>query len=115
MECISSPTDKIDIQYSRSTGPGGQNVNFVDTKAEIRFKLSSADWIPEKVRSKLAEDLRNQINKDGYFIIKSDRTRSQQMNLADALERLRRMIHTIADSLVVQTPSAVSLEKHRRL
>jgi peptidyl-tRNA hydrolase ICT1 len=109
------PSDKVQISYSRSSGPGGQNVNCVNTKAEIRFHLSSADWIPEAIRLKLAEQLRNSTTKEGHVVVKSDKTRSQQLNLADALDKLRNMIHQAAESLVAPQPTSESLEKHRRL
>ncbi|KAI8118659.1 hypothetical protein FF38_07085 [Lucilia cuprina] len=86
------PINKLEITYSRSSGPGGQHVNTVNTKVDVRFKLSEADWIPEKTRAKLLTSLENKITKEGYYVIKSDLTRSQQMNLADALEKLRNII-----------------------
>ncbi|XP_065355478.1 large ribosomal subunit protein mL62 [Calliphora vicina] len=86
------PINKLQITYSRSSGPGGQHVNTVNTKVDVRFKLTEADWIPEKTRTKLLNGLENKITKEGYYVIKSDLTRSQQMNLADALEKLRTVI-----------------------
>ena len=41
---ISIPAEKLDYNFSRSAGPGGQNVNKVNTKAEIRFHVMSAEW-----------------------------------------------------------------------
>nr|CAG4636678.1 EOG090X0JCO [Eubosmina coregoni]SVE70188.1 EOG090X0JCO [Eubosmina coregoni] len=109
------PMDKLKINYSRSSGAGGQNVNCVSTKAEVRFHLSSAEWIPESIRAKFAEQIKNQLTKEGYFIIKSERTRSQQLNLADALDKLRDMIHAAAQSLATPQVSPESLERQRRL
>jgi peptidyl-tRNA hydrolase ICT1 len=107
--------DKIQISYARSSGPGGQNVNCVSTKAEIRFHLASAEWIPEPVRVKLAEKLKNQLSKEGYFIVKSDRTRSQHLNLADTLDKLRDLIQSTAQSLVIPEISPETVERQRRL
>ena len=104
-----NPTDKIEVNYVRSSGPGGQNVNCLSTKAEIRFHLATADWIPEPVRAKLAEKLRKQISRDGYFIIKSDRTRFQHLNLADGLDKLRNIIHVVAQSLIVPDVAPTSV------
>nr|SVE85890.1 EOG090X0JCO [Daphnia pulicaria] len=109
------PMDKIQISYARSSGPGGQNVNCVSTKAEIRFHLASAEWIPEPVRVKLAEKLKNQLSKEGYFIVKSDRTRSQHLNLADTLDKLRDLIQFTAQSLVIPEISPETVERQRRL
>nr|CAG4642940.1 EOG090X0JCO [Evadne anonyx] len=109
------PIDKLEVSYSRSSGPGGQNVNCVSTKAEVRFQIATANWIPEQIRSKLAEQMKNQITKEGYLVTKSDRTRSQQLNLADAMDKLRGLIFNAAESLAVREASPESLEKHRRL
>ncbi|XP_035467619.2 peptidyl-tRNA hydrolase ICT1, mitochondrial isoform X2 [Scophthalmus maximus] len=49
------PVDRLTVSYSRSSGPGGQNVNKVSTKAEVRFHVHTADWIPEDVRQKIFE------------------------------------------------------------
>ncbi|XP_064537326.1 large ribosomal subunit protein mL62 [Drosophila montana] len=106
------PLDKLEITYSRSSGPGGQHVNTVNTKVDVRFKLAEAQWIPEKTRQKLLQVLANKLNKEGYYFIKSDLTRSQQLNLADALEKLRMVIR--AQELEPSGPSEETLEKLRR-
>lgn len=105
--------DKLEISYSRSSGPGGQHVNTSNTKVDVRFKLSEAQWIPEKTREKLLKSLANKLNKEGYYFIKSDLTRSQQMNLADALEKLRSLIRAQELDEPV-APSEETLEKLRR-
>lgn len=51
------PIEELDVTYSRSSGPGGQNVNCVDTKVDVRFKVETAKWIPEIVRSRLLEEV----------------------------------------------------------
>ena len=43
---INIPLDKVDFAFARSSGPGGQNVNKLNTKAELRFEIDSASWIP---------------------------------------------------------------------
>jgi hypothetical protein len=49
---IDLPMDKIEFSYARSSGPGGQNVNKVNTKAEMRFHVMTAEWIPMEVRER---------------------------------------------------------------
>uniref|UniRef100_W8BGN0 Large ribosomal subunit protein mL62 n=1 Tax=Ceratitis capitata TaxID=7213 RepID=W8BGN0_CERCA len=106
------PINQLEITYSRSSGPGGQHVNCVNTKVDLRFKLAGADWIPEKTRQKLLQGLQNKLTKDGYFVIKSDMTRSQQLNLADALEKLRKLIREY--EVEKAAPTEETLEKLRR-
>ncbi|CAK1546894.1 unnamed protein product [Leptosia nina] len=86
------PLNKVDIHYSASSGPGGQNVNKVHTKVDLRFKLDEADWIPTDIKQKMLEIHGKKLTKEGYLIIRSDTTRSQQLNLADCLRKLRVMI-----------------------
>ncbi|KAJ9573879.1 hypothetical protein L9F63_008739 [Diploptera punctata] len=90
------PIEKLDITYSRSSGPGGQNVDMVSTKVDLRFHVETADWLSPEIRQKLMEQHKTKITKDGFLVIRSDKTRFQQMNLADALERLRTLIRMIA-------------------
>ncbi|KAK9499232.1 hypothetical protein O3M35_002308 [Rhynocoris fuscipes] len=91
------PIEKLDITYSRSSGPGGQNVNKVETKVDIRFHVESADWLNEDIKKKLILRHKNRINKDGFLIVKSDKTRSQLYNQADAITVLREMIRKAAE------------------
>ena len=49
---VEIPLDKIEFSYARSSGPGGQNVNKVNTKAELRFHVLSAEWLPMDVRQR---------------------------------------------------------------
>ncbi|XP_074871027.1 large ribosomal subunit protein mL62 isoform X2 [Carettochelys insculpta] len=86
------PVGCLSISYCRSSGPGGQNVNKVNSKAEVRFHLASADWIAEDVRQKIAAMYRNRINKSGELIITSEVSRYQMKNLADCLQKIRDLI-----------------------
>lgn len=45
--------NEVKIKYSRSSGPGGQNVNKLDTKVDLRFHVKTSKWIPEAVREKM--------------------------------------------------------------
>ncbi|RXG56776.1 Peptidyl-tRNA hydrolase ICT1, mitochondrial [Armadillidium vulgare] len=108
------PINELNVTYSRSGGPGGQNVNKVNTKVDIRFHVESAKWLPDDLKPRLMEKHKNSINSEGYFVIKSDRTRSQQLNLADALDKLRYIIHRT--EAPIPAPSYKDLEiKRRRL
>ncbi|KAG7189453.1 hypothetical protein KM043_017152 [Ampulex compressa] len=106
------PMDQLNVTYSRSSGPGGQHVNCVNTKVDLRFNVKDANWLSEEIKEKVIEKNQNRINKAGELIIKSEITRSQQLNLADALERLRTLIR---ESIVEpKEPSPESEERKRK-
>ncbi|NWZ07397.1 ICT1 hydrolase, partial [Agelaius phoeniceus] len=107
--CPSLPA-RLTVSYSRSSGPGGQNVNKVNSKAEVRFHLASADWIPEAVRQKMALMHRNKINRAGELIVTSEESRYQMRNLAICLEKIRAMV-----TEAIEKPRVVSKETTQKL
>ncbi|KAI1232375.1 hypothetical protein IHE44_0006835 [Lamprotornis superbus] len=104
------PMDRLTVSYSRSSGPGGQNVNKVNSKAEVRFHLASADWIPEAVRQKMALMHKNKINRAGELIVTSEESRYQMRNLAICLEKIRTMV-----TGAIEKPKVVSEETTQKL
>ncbi|XP_005526801.1 PREDICTED: peptidyl-tRNA hydrolase ICT1, mitochondrial [Pseudopodoces humilis] len=104
------PMARLTVSYSRSSGPGGQNVNKVNSKAEVRFHLASADWIPESVRQKMALMHRNKINRAGELIVTSEESRYQMRNLAICLEKIRTMV-----TEAIEKPKVVSKETAQKL
>lgn len=51
------PVEELEVTYSTSSGPGGQNVNKVNTKVDLRFKIESAKWLNDEVRQKLIDNV----------------------------------------------------------
>ncbi|MCI4384141.1 hypothetical protein PGIGA_G00035410 [Pangasianodon gigas] len=86
------PVDKLKITYSRSSGPGGQHVNKVNTKAEVRFHVQTAEWIPEEVRKEILLKNKTRINKAGELIVTSEVSRSQQRNLNDCVQKISEIV-----------------------
>ena len=74
-EEIEIPLDKIEMKACRSSGPGGQNVNKLNTKVEIRFNINEADWIPSEVKGRLAQYHPTKISKEGDLIVTSQEHR----------------------------------------
>lgn len=74
--------------FTRASGPGGQNVNKVATVVQLRFDVANSPSLPEDVRSRLLKLERARITDDGVLIIDSRATRSQLRNRKLALEQL---------------------------
>ncbi|MPC22441.1 Peptidyl-tRNA hydrolase ICT1, mitochondrial [Portunus trituberculatus] len=109
--CLMFP-DKVQLTYSRSSGPGGQNVNRINTKVDLRFHLASAEWLSPELKEKLATKHKTSITSNGFLVIRSDKTRSQQLNVAEAMDKLRHLIYTAA--FVPPPPAAEDIERARR-
>eukprot|EP00980_Cylindrotheca_fusiformis_P027475 scaffold20543_cov95-Cylindrotheca_fusiformis.AAC.1 len=88
---VDIPEDRLEINFVRSSGSGGQNVNKLSTKVELRFHVMDADWMPREVRQRLVQQQSNRINKDGYLTLTSQESRTQGQNRKTAVDKLRSM------------------------
>lgn len=78
---------------TRSSGAGGQNVNKVNTRVELRFHVGSSSVLTEEQKMLIGEKLGNRISLDGYLIIVSQEGRSQLENRKRARDRFYTLIY----------------------
>ena len=100
---ITIPWHEIVLQYVRSSGPGGQNVNKVASKAVLRFDLRRSASIPEAARGRAMARLESRLTRRGELVLSSDSYRDQPRNREAVIRRFQRLL---AD--------AVSVPKQRR-
>ena len=90
-DSIEIPDAAISMQFVRSSGPGGQNVNKVATAAQLRFNLDRAQ-LPADVRARLERLAGRRLTLDGEILIEAQRYRTQERNREDALARLAALV-----------------------
>jgi ribosome-associated protein len=113
---IAIPLDEFRWEVSRSGGPGGQNVNKVNSKVLLRWNPSQSKALPEAVRARLLTALEGRLTRDGELLVGSQRTRDQSRNLADCLEKVRAIVLASAKPPIIRRPTRpTQASKVRRL
>ena len=89
---IQIPPEEFQLTFARSGGPGGQNVNKVNSKAILRWRVLTTPSLPEHVRRRFMAKFATRITLDGDLILTSQQYRDQASNIDYCMEKLRAMI-----------------------
>ncbi|HEX2486135.1 MAG TPA: alternative ribosome rescue aminoacyl-tRNA hydrolase ArfB [Myxococcota bacterium] len=93
---LEPPLAELRFSFARSGGPGGQNVNKVESKAVLRWDVARSPALPDAVRERFLARFRRRITSDGELVLASQRSRDRERNVADCVEKLRAMLAEVA-------------------
>jgi ribosome-associated protein len=89
---IAIPDDELKLSFSRASGPGGQNVNKVNSRATLRWMVWTTPSLPADVKARFLSRYASRITGEGEVLISSQEFRDQPKNIEACRDRLREMI-----------------------
>lgn len=89
---VTIPHAEIGFTFARSAGPGGQNVNKVNSKAVLRWRPAESAALGDGVRARLLAQVGSRLTRDGDLVIASDKHREQGRNVGECLLRLKAIV-----------------------
>lgn len=92
---VAIPQAEFAWDYMRSSGPGGQNVNKVNSKVRLTWNVTESPSLPEDVRDRFRSKYASRINNEGRLVIDSQRYRDQLRNKQDCLDKLHAMVTAV--------------------
>lgn len=111
---LTIPAEQLRVSYSRSSGPGGQNVNKVNSRASLRWQVVDQPLLPPDWQQRLIARNGGRITREGELLLNSERYRDQPRNLEDCRQRLAELLRDCAAPPVKRKKTRPSLGSKRR-
>lgn len=111
---LTIPDEDLRFSFSRSSGPGGQNVNKVNSKATLHFAFRRSTSLPPGVRDRFAQKFASRLTNEGEVVITSQESRDQPKNVDSCLEKLRQMLLEVLHPPKKRRPTKPSKGSKRR-
>jgi ribosome-associated protein len=105
---------ELDYEFARSSGPGGQNVNKVETKVTLKFDVGASRSLTEPQQARIAEALASRITRDGVLRVTSQRHRTREANRHAAIARFIELVDDALEERTPRKPTKVSQAAKRR-
>ena len=89
---ITIPYSELKFEFFRSSGPGGQHVNKVETGVRLRFDVTHSIYLPEHMKKRLMLIHSSKINREGELLVESTIYKSQHRNKQEVIEKLTELL-----------------------
>ncbi|QDV73470.1 Peptidyl-tRNA hydrolase ArfB [Planctomycetes bacterium K2D] len=111
---LAIPRSELQFSFARSAGPGGQNVNKLNTKAVLRWKPAESAALSPAVLERFLARNGGRLTREGELVIASDTHREQGRNVGDCLQRLRALVAAAAARPKVRRPTKPTKASQQR-
>lgn len=108
------PVAELTITFSHSSGPGGQNVNKVATRAQLHWNVGKSAAFTDAQKALIRRAAGRRLNANDEIVLSAENERSQSQNKANVIERLERLIADALRPRKVRRPTRVSRNQKRK-
>jgi ribosome-associated protein len=111
---IQIPLAEFEFSFARSGGPGGQNVNKVNSKAIMHWNVTQSPSLPEGVRQRFLTKYATRLTSEGVLVLSGQKYRDQIKNTEDCLSKLQEMVLSVAVPPTPRRPTKPTFSSKKR-